>query len=99
MRGKEREGALNPGRIACDWLEMEDIMNGVIAEFEMELRTKAIEDELERARLVKLARAARSQDDRLAAYRRAATGLSDTAVWLWCQLQSRLSPGMDAAAC
>ena len=70
-----------------------------IAELEIEFRTKAIEDELERARLLKLARAARSQDGRLPAYRRAATGLSDIAVWLSCQLQSRLSPGMDAAAC
>ena len=75
------------------------MVNWTIAALEIEYRTKALEDEAEHARLVKLARAARPQDERLPALRREAIGLKDKAAWLSCQLQSRLSPGIDAAAC
>ena len=73
--------------------------NWAIAEFEMEYRTKVLRDEAEHARLVKLAKAARPQDERLPALRREAAGIKDRVTWLSCQVQSRLSPGMDAAAC
>ena len=65
----------------------------------LEYRRMAFRDEAEHARLVKLAKTARPQDERLSSLRREATGLKDKAAWLSCQLQSRLSPGMDAAAC
>ena len=65
----------------------------------LEYRRMAFRDEAEHARLVKLARAARSEGEKPQAWRRAETGLKDKVTWLSCQLQSRLSPGMDAAAC
>ena len=69
------------------------------ASFEMEYRTRTLLDEAEHARLVKLAKAARPQEERLRPLRRAALDLRDMAAWLSCQLQRRLSPGMDATAC
>ena len=75
------------------------MFNWAVAEYEMEYRMKVWRDEAEHARLVRLAEAARPQGERLAALRRETAGLKDKAAWLSCQLQSRLSPGLDAAAC
>jgi hypothetical protein len=70
-----------------------------ITALEMDYRMKDLRDEAEHARLVKLARAAGSKGETLPAWLRAEIRLKDKATWLSCQLQSRLSPGMDAAAC
>jgi hypothetical protein len=56
----------------------------------MEFRRMASRDEAEQTR---------PKEERLPALRREAIGLKDKVTWLSCQLQSRLSPGMDAAAC
>jgi TATA-binding protein-associated factor Taf7 len=88
-------------RIECDWLETEDtiMMDWAIAAFEVDYRTKVLEDEAEHARLLRIAKAARSEEESLRPLRRAALDLRDMAAGLSCRLQSRLSPGMDAAAC
>ena len=92
---------MKPRRNPCDWLETEDtiMVDWAIAALEMEYRTRALQDEAEHARLVKLAQTARSEGERPPAWRREATGLKDKVARLSCRLQSRLSPGMDAAAC
>ncbi len=73
--------------------------NWAIAELEMQWRTRALEDELEQVRWRKLARADHSEDEGLSALRRAAAGLSEMTAGLSCRLQSRFTPGVDAAAC
>jgi len=75
------------------------MIDWAIAAFEMDYRTRALLDEAEHARLVRIAKGARSEEERLRPLRRAALDLRDMAAGLSCRLQSRLSPGMDAAAC
>ena len=75
------------------------MIDWAIFAFEMDYRRKVLQDEAEHARLVRIAKAARSEKDRLRPLRRVALGLRNVAAGLSCQLQRRLSHGMDTAAC
>ena len=67
--------------------------------FEMELRKKSIEAELERARWARLAAAARSQDKRELGIWRMAIRLGDLLVGFRCQVQSLFAPNPSTTAC
>jgi len=67
--------------------------------FEMELRKKELESEIEQNRMVRLARAGRPRAKRNWSVRLAALWLSDIVAGLRCQLRSRFAADLSLVAC
>lgn len=66
--------------------------------FEMEMRKKSIEAEIERLRRARLAAEAHSQEERVPAIRRVAFWLGDAA-GLYCRWQRRFAAASGPIAC